>query len=70
MIATDTARGGLFLSMPERERYWNFYLTPLADGALHWRAFNTVLAADGSGGLKARQKLAGSDPREFVLTRK
>ena len=60
-LAHDPDRGGLFLRLLDREAYWNFYLTPIADGALHWRAFNTIFTADGEGGLNARQTLQSQE---------
>lgn len=37
--------GDFFLTLPERGPEWRFYLTPLADGSLHWRAFDQRVAA-------------------------
>ena len=52
-IADRPERGGMTLSMPGKPAYWSFYLTPIADGGLLWRAFGVVLRSDGKGGLLA-----------------
>ncbi len=46
-------RGGMTLTMPGKPAYWSFHLTPIADGGLHWRAFDVVFRAGESGGLSA-----------------
>lgn len=55
-IAHDPARGGMVLTMPDRPAYWSFHLTPIADGAFHWRAFDRVLRLDGSGSLTSAKR--------------
>lgn len=55
-IAHHPERGGMVLTMPGRPAYWNFYLTPIADGALHWRAFDLILRPDGSGKLTSAKR--------------
>jgi D-alanyl-D-alanine carboxypeptidase len=51
VIALATAGDRLVLTLPGKPAYWSFHLTPIADGALHWRAFDRVLRSDGAGGL-------------------
>ncbi|KLE34107.1 hypothetical protein AAW00_07415 [Aurantiacibacter luteus] len=49
-IRLDASGRGMRLTFPERAAYWSFYLTPMAGGALHWRAFDRILSrgADGT----------------------
>lgn len=42
------------LSFPGKPAHWSFHLTPIADGALHWRAFDRRLRSDGAGGVTAK----------------
>ena len=58
VIGPDASGQGMRLTMPEREAYWSFYLTPVAQGRLHWRAFDVVFAPGAGGGVTAEARLA------------
>lgn len=63
-IARSAHTGHLQLTVPGRPAFWTFHLTPIADGAVHWRAFDYILSSNGEGGLEARRRQAartGSD---------
>ena len=64
-IKHEAKRGGVFLSMPNMEKYWNFYLTPIADGAFHMRAFNIILTPKVGGGLMSKQIISRDKLREL-----
>ena len=40
---------GLRLSFPDRPAYWDFHLSPVADGRLVWRSFGQALRRDAEG---------------------
>ena len=65
-IARDASGQGMRITMPEREPYWTFYLTPVEGGRLHWRAFDTVFEPGEGGGLAATAK-ARTAPERLVL---
>lgn len=46
----------MILSMTGKPAYWNFHLTPIADGALHWRAFDRILRTDETGRLTSTKR--------------
>lgn len=57
---------GLVLIMPDRGANWTFYLTPIADGQVHWRAFDRILRLDNNGALVSipraeRQETSSAD---------
>lgn len=64
-IKHEAKRGGVFLSMPNMEEYWNFYLTPIANGAFHMRAFNIMLTPKAGGGFMSKQILSHDKFREL-----
>ena len=55
-IARDASGRGMRITMPEREPYWTFYLTPIEGGRLHWRAFDTIFGPGEGGALMATEK--------------
>lgn len=63
-IEHDPARGGMRLTMPGQPAYWSFYLTPVAEGRLHWRAFGIVFDSDGAG---LRSFVAGDNAEDGML---
>ncbi len=46
---------------------WRFYLTPIADGKLHWRTFNTILSKGEGGRLSGVQAFLLQEPTAIVL---
>ena len=48
-IIREPSSGGLLLTVPGRPKFWSFHLTPIANGAVHWRAFDYILALDAEG---------------------
>lgn len=66
-IVHDEVRKGMFLKMPGQPAYWSFYLTPLEDAGLHWRAFGNILRARDNSFEATSQRL-GQDDRVLSLT--
>jgi len=69
LIRFDQERGGMFLMAPERGAFWDFYLTPVADGRLYWRAFATQIERDGDEDLKFIQMPVSGDTETVSVQR-
>lgn len=66
-LYSENSQRDMMLTMPDRPAAFTFYLSPLADSRLHWRVFDTILVADGSGGLKGFERTDGDADRELAL---
>lgn len=66
-IVHDDLRKAMFLTMPGKPAYWSFYLTPIEDAGLHWRAFGNILRFRGNSFEAISQRL-GQDDRVLLLT--
>lgn len=68
LIEADPSGHGMRLTMPQREAYWSFYLTPIEGGRLHWRAFDTIFEA-GLGSAIDAVAWSLRDPERFSMYR-
>lgn len=66
-IVHDGKERGMMLTLPGKPPYWSFYLTPLANAQLHWRAFDQIFVRDADGALKAIERRPNKDDQVIEL---
>lgn len=67
MISKDASGLGMRLTALERGPEWNFYLTPILENGLHWRAFDMLIEAGPDGAVLLKNRLS-KDQDAVVMT--